>query len=330
MKNIDLDRAKLDMLVAHLKKLSIPSDHEDPYPFELSKEHLAVVFLIAVAICHQTTPVHGVALKGEIKGTSRRGWDYLLTAFLIAIHDRPELFEPKRLSVFSLADLDWILQGQPIKNPEVRIALIQNIGIVILDRGWGHIKELFDESGGYLEGNGIPGLYELLALFEAYADPVRKKSSYFLALMRNNNIWTYQDLKNLDPPVNYHESRLHIRIGGVVVNNPDLLERLYEGGKITEDEDQELRTVVKKAIIYTAHALGKTPTEMHYFFWNLARNCCTREKPHCQSCGSTCTLPERYQIGLSKKQRCLFTEVCTMKNQKRMPLDPFLDDTIWH
>lgn len=199
----------------------------------------------------------------------------------------------------------------------------------MIARDWSHIDALFESSGGYLVNPNGLGLLDLLSQFAAYADPLYKKTNYFLALMKNGGLWTYHDPENLGPPVNYHESRLQVRLGGVEVLDAELLLKLMRGDEVSEEEDFVLRKAVKEAIEYVARGLGKTPSEIHYFNWNYARNCCTRHDPHCNSCGDSCKLPDRYKIGEHGGKRCVLSSVCASKDSPEKPLDPY-SNTIWH
>ena len=59
----------------------------------------------------------------------------------------------------------------------------------------------------------ISNLLNTLGNFSAYRDPVRKKSLFFLSLLRNSGLASFSDDGNLGPPVDYHEVRGHLRIG---------------------------------------------------------------------------------------------------------------------
>lgn len=66
-----------------------------------------------------------------------------------------------------------------------------------------------------LEFAAPAGLYRRLAGIRAYRDPVRKKSSFLLELLRSQCGWQFVDVENLSAPVDYHEVRGHFRLGTV-------------------------------------------------------------------------------------------------------------------
>ncbi len=57
----------------------------------------------------------------------------------------------------------------------------------------------------------------------------------------------------------------------------------------------------------------KNPSQLHYMFWNVFRNYCTRDKPNCLGERPEMYLPERYRtlaIRLGKREACPFSTVC--------------------
>lgn len=326
---VRLNHENLEAQIAHLRRFGVPSDQEDPVPISLPENEAKMLNFITVAINHQTTPVRGPALAGVVFGQERRGWDYLRERFLVAVQYNPEIVSPETLSRFTPKLLSEVLGKRPIKKPRERTRLLRDIGHKMLIRGWQNIQEAYDHADGYLVRSDHGGILEQLSEFAAYADPLQKKSNYFLAMMQNQGYWTYRDPENLGPPVNYHEARLQVRLGGVEVLDKRFLRKLLGGQKITPEEDFLLRQAVKEALCYVARGLGVSPTRLHYANWNIARNCCTRKDPHCNACTSACTLPERYKLGDFGGQRCILAEVCVSKNSAQKPIDPY-SETIWH
>jgi hypothetical protein len=203
--------------------------------------------------------------------------------------------------------------GNRLDDPTGRAALIRNLGDVMARHCWESVEELYRAASGRV-CTGTPNLIELLAEFRAYDDPVRKKSYFFLSLMRNANIWIYDDPDRLGPPVDYHEVRGHLRIGTVEIGDPNLRAKLLAGREVTREEDIAIRQAVLDAIMLLSEMTGlRNPSQLHYLFWNVFRSCCTRESPHCESCPPTCTLPERYvplAIHADGVRRCPFSSVC--------------------
>ena len=147
---VRLNYARLDGVVAHLEHLGVPPDTEDPVPINLSDAVLGSLNLVTVAINHQTTPVHGVALRGEIFGKPRRGWDYLRECWIQALQNNEAIADPENLARFTEKQLDSILLGSPIDGPKRRVELLRDIGVKMLRNGWRHIDDLYESAEGYL------------------------------------------------------------------------------------------------------------------------------------------------------------------------------------
>jgi hypothetical protein len=197
-----------------------------------------------------------------------------------------------------------------LTDPERRAALIRDAGNRMSINGWSGVAGLHSaEDGWLLRGNA--GILVRLGEFDAYRDPVRKKSYYLLELLRNECQWGYRDAHNLGAPVDYHEVRCHLRIGTVRVLDPELDTKLKSRALVDQHADVAIRTAVAGAIDEIARNVGSTdsPT-LHYLFWNIFRSCCGRDSTHCLACGPGCVLPDRYRFGTVQ---CLFADSCTSR-----------------
>ncbi len=103
--------------------------------------------------------------------------------------------------------------------------LVADLGRVMHRMGWAHAWDLYTLSAGQV-ASSPNSLIESLCKFEAYNDPVHKKTFYLLALMRNHGLWSYADPMNLGPPVDYHEVRGHLRLGTVRILDEDLRRKI--------------------------------------------------------------------------------------------------------
>ena len=273
-------------------------------------------YLFLVAICHQTTPRGMPPLLGVVDGRERRGWDYMLGRFEhLARRDRDllslgywrEMTGERLANLFSDAKY-----GARLVETDRRAELIRNLAAVMDAEHWDHLQHVYRLADGRV-ATGDPNLVGLLSRFDAYRDPVNKKTFYLLALMRNHGIWTYQDPDRLGPPVDYHEIRGHLRLGTVLIVNEHLERKLLTHEPVTEAEDLAIRQAVFQAIMEISRASGiHNPTRLHYLFWNVFRSCCQREETHCEACPPTCPLPARYvPLALGPDGRaCPFRTVC--------------------
>ena len=292
----------------------IPMDEEDSSLEGFSRVQVGNFYLLLVAICHQTSPRGKPALEGTVGGVHRRGWDYLSAKLEAATRSDLTLLQPGRWAEIRVGEFTGIfrdkLLGERMSDPDRRTALVQDLGRVMIQSGWGWIEEAYRLCEGRV-ASGEPNLFGLLTRFAAYRDPVRKKSSFFLALMRNTGLWSYVDDAELGPPVDYHEVRGHLRVGTIVVSDPILRRKLLRQEPVTEEEDVAIRRAVYDAIMLLSELTGlRNPSQLHYLFWNVFRTHCRRDAPLCFA--EAPTLAARYQhlAEFGDEIRCPFSGVC--------------------
>jgi len=314
-----------------LSKVNLPKDVEESRKIDLEPDTLKNFYFTIVAICHQTSPINGPPLEGIINGSYVKGWDYLSTKFQFTVKNDNSLVYPKKLSEIKSSDIIDILKddngNSKITDPEGRAKLLRDIGEKMLKFNYSSVEDIYKESKGYLVGIHGSGLLKKLSYFDAYSDPVMKKSLYFLSLMKNQLYWRYKDDTNLGPPVDYHEIRGHLRFGTIKINDKSLYNKILKNKLISEKEDIQIRQAVFNAIILISKKTNNSPSVLHYFFWNLFRNCSSRNKTHCVACPPECRLPKRYSI-LKKRlniKNCILSKFCLNKNNKQKPIEPLVN-----
>ena len=314
---VEIDLAACERLAFIIKNQPIPTDREETSLPSFTREEIGNFYLCLVALCHQTTPRGKPPLEGLVRGEHKRGWDYLSGRLEEAFREHAAFFTPSRWTEISGHELTTLFSdpqfGKRLTEPDKRAALLRDLGHVMLNNHWEWAEDLYGLSCGRVAA-GHPNLIELLAKFTAYRDPVRKKSYFFLSLMRNSGLWQYTDSHLLGPPVDYHETRGHLRLGTVVVSDDSLRRKLFDSLPVTEQEDIALRRAVHDVIMLISDLTGlRNPSQLHYLFWNVFRSCCSRESPHCNGCPPDCPLPDRYvhlAIHSSGPRRCPFSEMC--------------------
>ncbi len=315
---IIVDETRCQRVADILRRIEIPASEEDEPLGGLTSEDLPNFYLAVVAICHQTSPIGGMQLRGRLaSGTELFGWDYLRSRWAEQVADDPTLNTPERWERLSGEDVDHLFADrsgkQTLNDPVGRALLLRDIGEHFRRTGLTQASDLLRLGESKLESESPSGMYSLLSAMRAYRDPVRKKSSFFLELMRNQCGWKYVDLKNLGAPVDYHEVRGHLRLGTVTVEDRMLLDAIQRKAEVTPEQDIAIRMAVYKAIQRISQALPKSdPATLHYLFWNLFRRCCARVNQHCDSCGSLCGLPVRYRNAFApiRSDGCVFRQVC--------------------
>jgi hypothetical protein len=319
---VSVDDGRCQEVAEILRAIHIPSADEDEPLVGLTTDTLPNFYLSIVAICHQTSPIGGVQLRGQLAdGSEKFGWDYLRLRWSEQVIADPELNTPTAWARLEARDLARLLKdvkgASTLADAEGRAALLRDLGERLDSSGMTGAGDLLTAAQSRLEAESPKGLYRHLAAFRAYRDPVRKKSCFFLELMRSQCGWRYVDAENLGAPVDYHEIRGHLRVGTVVIRDSVLLEAIRTGREVTSEQDLAIRSAVYAAVQSISRSVGRTDAAtLHYLFWNLFRRCCGRTNPHCQSCGESCGLPVRYRTAFAgaTPNACLLSAVCASAN----------------
>ena len=321
---IEVNKDACHALASLIITKSIPVEKEDNSLQGFSPEQIGNFYLFLVAICHQTSPRGLPPLEGRVFGATKRGWDYLTAKFEESARHESDLLAPTSWARMSTEELSALYRdaevGDRLTGVAHRAALIRDLGKVMEKNRWACLQDLYRLCAGRA-GSGDPNLYGLLFLFQAYRDPMRKKSSFLLTLMRNTGLWHFVDDDQVGVPVDYHEVRGHLRLGTIAVRDENLRRKLLDSLPVTATEDLAIRQAVHDAIVLISKLTAcHTPAQLHYLFWNVFRSCCTRESPHCQRCPTECSLPERYvplAIQPNGHRQCPFSGVCASANSSQ-------------
>lgn len=119
-----------------------------------------------------------------------------------------------------------------------RALLLNDLGRRLQAGGYSNVREPFDRCQGVIGSSS--GFLSFLNQFEAYRDPVMKKSHLFLAIMMREGDWVRMDPENLRSPVDYHEMRGHLRMGTILIQDHRLASKIQRGLTLTEEEDGEM------------------------------------------------------------------------------------------
>lgn len=321
---VDLDIERCDAVAEVLRAVGLDSATE---PWCESSEHhdydLATLNFALVAICHQTQ-----SIEGKIDDTVRRGWDYLQTGMLRLAASEPNLPTPEGLQtvdegtlVAGLPELSSLAPG----DLRHRVALVNGCGRFLSTAGLANVSELYHRCRRLASGSD--GLLAQLSSAEAYGDPVRKKALFLLGLNSATCGWTYADQEPLDPPVDYHEVRGHLRLRTIRVLDAELEAAIFERRPVTEEGDIAIRTAVTEALRRISASASISPTDLHYGFWNLFRTRCTRKKPMC--CGEEYPIPPSPYDRLVPDGKCCLIDQCPSALAEHA-VDEHVFDTDWY
>ncbi len=314
-------------IAALIASSSIPKDREEVLLRGIPPALVGNFFIFLVAICHQTSPQGKPKLEGQVGGELLIGWDYLIAKFEQRARGDNSLLDPTRWSQLSGDQISAMFADDQLGNlltrNDERAQLVQDLGVRLSKRGWLEVDKMLSFCEGRI-ATGDPNLIEVLSQFHAYRDPVYKKSLFFLALMRNSGRWQFVDNDLMAPPVDYHETRGHLRIGTVVIRDASLLRKIRTGAMVTSDEDIAIRTAIFRAILLISDLSGlRDSSRLHYYFWNIFRAVCLRKGPRCVAASQPPSLPQRYRVNATNggKVFCPFESVCKSANKP----DPILE-----
>ncbi|MCD6180651.1 MAG: hypothetical protein J7K39_12175 [Bacteroidales bacterium] len=264
----------------------------------------------AVGICHQTYHLANPKLN-------LYGWDFLEYGFLDILKNAPYLFDTKELIKLSQQELIEKIKpffAEDNKPEKCTLDTLEERADLLLDMAKGlqkhfdgKIENLFLHSD-WEKTQNAESLYKYLRLFEAYSDPLQKKSGVFLKLIADANLINFDKLVNVIPIMDYHMQRVLLRTGCVEVNNEDLKIKLQKHQPIADDEP------IRKACIEAMNIIAQTsayhPFKMNDIFYTLGRSCCN-ENTLCRThtCEKTpCTLTRA--VVLESHDQCIFQTVC--------------------
>jgi hypothetical protein len=303
---VQVNEERCDQVARSLACVGVPEPIE-PWSRGASEVtfDLATLNLALVAICHQTQ-----SLRGMVNGTERRGWDYLQVCLLNWAHEDGHRLEPDKLAAFSTDELERILNcGDQLSQSDLahRATLIADCGAVMITKGISSFTEVYEQCGHRI-ATGDLNLIGWLRGLRSFNDPIRKKSLYLLGLNGSTCGWAYEDQELLDPPVDYHEVRGHLRLGTVRIVDDKLRRIVNDGQSVDEVADLAIRGGVTEAIRRISDVSGFSPMRLHYAFWNLFRSICLRRQPLCEGQLAD-LLPTEYRR-LVADNACCFVNFC--------------------
>lgn len=298
--SVTVDRGLSRRLADRLDGIGPRAAHFLPRPGQPEAlGRLADLYLVAIGICQQTR-----TLKGVVRGASYRGSDYLLHKLCDVLDREPAWFEADHLAALRPEELAAALSddGDPAQTTadrlEERTRQVRDIGRRLTEGYGGSAAGLIAASKGRLRGG--TGLLARLARFDAYRDPVRKKSFLLVHFWRGLGLYEPVDPVALDLPVDYHILRVFLRAGVLRISGPRA-DALLAGGPMTAEEDVQLRRAAVRAGRIMSESVPLETLDL--LLWMVGRNCCFYEHvPVCRT--GPCTLGPTCSFLASTDLRC--------------------------
>jgi len=285
----------------------------DPYlkrPANSREQHQeANYWLYVTAICQSTR-----TFEGTIEGRWLRGWDYLVVATRRCI----EQFTASRMLDYAADELKALLSddfnpaSSRIDRVAERLGQLHDCARLLLRKYGGEAMGVYQASGGFL--NGEYGLLALLSEFDAFCDPLRKKSVLLAGMLQEAGIWPLKDPEHLKVAMDYHAMRVALRSGMIEVTDPGLQSDLREHKPVTDGVNQTVRGAVSAACDIMVAESGASVFAFDKLIWHLGRSCCFYE--HEPICG-----PGRASERCFKRDRCSFLRATTYECPDHCVLD---------
>jgi len=285
-------------------------DFETP----IERENAARLLFFFMAICHDTR-----GLTGKIEGQFYHGSDYLYQCLRRQWRKNPDLFSPKHMAQIDVDEfLSWLsheegLQRCRIRRPEERVRLLHDCGSKLLEQFDGKVTLLLQMSNGRIKRPDRKGLTDLLSVFEAYEDPLAKKTMVLAKLLKEEGLFVVRDPENIVMPIDYHVMRVALRSGMIDIQNEGLRQRLRLRRFISKREVFAIREACMQAYQVISDLSNISVFDIDTLFWQIGRNCChPSHEPYCEERACKighCTLIEAVEYACG--DRCILDKACT-------------------
>ncbi|MDD2785382.1 MAG: queuosine salvage family protein [Patescibacteria group bacterium] len=301
-----------ELIAESLRPLRFRAEHYNrPFlAFKSDDETKLRAYLFSSAICHQTHTL--INRKKNLKG-----WGCLEDVYTQLGETNSPLLDPEYITGRTVEELKDELKplfsedGKPenctLDRLDERSEFIIDISKILKNKYDGKVTNLIIKSDGLLLNKGT-GIYELLEEFQAFKDPLKKKSTVFLQLAANAGLLKIKDLESLEPVMDYHMQRILLRMGCIQALDENLKSALINRETLTTDVD--VRCAAVEAVRLMGKLAQKDFFEMDEMLWSLARSCC-HEKPLCEfgTCAKNpCTFFTFME--LDEHNHCIFADIC--------------------
>lgn len=279
-----VDEAQCRRLAQCLDRVEVrPDEFVVPAVTPAERRREANLFFFLVAICQSTR-----TLQGTIDGRWVRGWDYMVAAARRAVAVDPTQFTAARLArittdrLAALFSDDGLAEHSTLDRLDERREQWHDAARGLLDNYRGDVMALYEAAEHRLRGQG--GIIDRLGAFQAYSDPVEKKTFLLVMFAQRSGAWEIADLENLQVAIDYHIMRVALRAGMVEVDDPALAERLRTHQPVESELDNQIRTAVRQACDLLVQSSRHNVFEVDNILWMMGRNCCFYDyEPICGS-----------------------------------------------
>lgn len=289
MNLLSVDEGQVSTLASSLRRFQFSFDRFDEPPLYPSSETepalAANFFFFMVAIDHRIRR-DSAQYSGIVDGIGLHGAELLWALGKRRLDLDPSFFSAKSMETI---DRGRVLEAftspdsksAKISGPEERASLLRDAGRVLQRRFDGSALKLVEASRGFLVAPQGNGLLEILKDFEAYRDPLSKKSFLLIKFLERRGWIHVLDPWHVHVPADNILQRLALRTGIVRVENPDLERKIRLGTPITSEEDNAVRSEVLLAFDHLGDKLPLAATHLDDILWEFGRAHCRIPTPSC-------------------------------------------------
>ncbi len=275
---INEDRIKrLGKIIQKLEYSPISFDMPDLFPEDEEFTYTNYVFFL-VAIDHRTHP-EARRFEAFIEGKFYRGSDLMYFLARRAQKGKPDLFTAEKMIKITERDIARIFSvgNVTIRDPALRAHLLRDCAKRLIDNYEGDFQNLLKSSGEYLLRMDGMGVLQQLGKFQAYKDPLMKKSNLLVKILRRQGYFKPVDVENLSFPVDNILMEVALRSGLVKVYA--LEGKIAREESLNEREVKVLRTATKKAFEKVSRESKILPDVLDDLLWTFGREVNEIEKP---------------------------------------------------
>jgi hypothetical protein len=277
-----VSRPRLEGLAARIAALAYAPR---PYGFLPTvqgpeRAHHVVNFLLFMAGIDHDTRRQGVVYEASLDGRHLHGSDLLFAMAARAKRADPSLFLAPRfanIGAEETARLFTTPDGSTPADVEGRARLFRDTARVLRERFNGDACQVTARAAGRLGGQS--GIFALLRHFEAYADPIAKKSNLLAKLLMREGFFTAADPDTLRVAVDHVVMTACLRAGVVRCTTPAREASLAAGEGLDAFAMAALRETTKAALQDLPTLSGTSADRIDDLLWSYGRKALLRGVP---------------------------------------------------
>jgi|GEM_PF-612989 hypothetical protein len=270
--NIEINEDRVKRLGKIIQKLgykAISFDSPDLFPEDDEFIYSNYVFFL-VAIDHRTHP-EPKRFEAFVGGKFYHGSDLMYFLARRAQENEPDLFTAKKMIKITEKDVARIFSvgDVTIKDPAERALLLRDCAKRLIDSYEGDLRNLLKSSEGYLLRSDKIGVLQQLRKFQAYKDPLTKKSYLLVKILRRQGYFEPADIENLSFPVDNILMEVALRTG--LVEAYALQGKIARKEQLNEKEVEYLRNATREVFEMVSRASNIPPDVLDDLIWTFGR-----------------------------------------------------------